>query len=102
MRSGCRSVVPILGRLGLLVAVWALAAAVSAPALAQTICNSALVVNFPNGDNLNRVVGQTVRMSITLTNGPSQDAGFDDNQVFNLIDFFPSCLSVLGGVCTVD
>jgi hypothetical protein len=102
MSFGSRKYLSTLGSLALVLGVWVLGAAVSSPAMAQTICNSSLVVNFPNGDNLNRVVGQTVRMSITVTNGPSQDAGFDDNQVFSLVDFFPSCLSVLGGVCTVD
>jgi hypothetical protein len=76
--------------------------AMSTPARAQTICNSQLVVGFPNGDNLNRLIGQTVRMSLTITNGPSQNAGVSDPQTFSLIDFFPSCLSVSGGVCTVD
>jgi hypothetical protein len=82
--------------------VWMLAAAVSTPALAQTICNSQVVVNFPNGNNLNRLVGDTVRMSLTVTNGPSQDAGQADNQQFTLVEFFPSCLNVAGGVCTLD
>ena len=82
--------------------VLTLGAMLSTPAQAQTVCNSTLIIGFPNGDNLNRVVGQTVRMSLTVTNGPSQDGGFPDNQVFNLIDFFPACTSVSGGVCTPD
>jgi len=82
--------------------VLTLAAMLSTPAQAQTVCNSTLIIGFPNGDNLNRVVGQTVRMSLTVTNGPSQDGGFPDNQVFTLIDYFPACTSVSGGVCTPD
>jgi hypothetical protein len=79
-----------------------LGAMLSTPAQAQTVCNSTLIIGFPNGDNLNRVVGQTVRMSLTVTNGPSQDGGFPDSQTFTLVDFFPSCTSVSGGVCTSD
>src|SRR5262249_61889109 len=82
--------------------VLAVGAIVSTPAQAQTVCNSTLVIGFPNGDNLNRVVGQTVRMSLTVTNGPSQDGGAPDNQMFTLVDFFPACTSVTGGVCTPD
>ncbi len=84
------------------VLLWVGGAALSGTAMAQTICNSSLVIGFPNGDNLNRTVGQTVRMNLTVTNGPSQNAGAPDSQTFTLIDFFPSCLSVVGGVCTLD
>ena len=77
-------------------------ALLSTPAQAQTVCNSTLTIGFPNGDNLNRVVGQTVRMSLTVTNGPSQDGGVPDSQEFTVFDFFPSCTSVSGGVCTPD
>src|SRR5207247_946773 len=52
--------------------------------------------------NLNRLVGQTVNMSLLIHNGPSLDAGADDSQTYGTIDFFPSCLSVAGGVCTID
>jgi len=97
-----RKYLRMLGCLGLAIGVWGAGVALSTPALAQTICNSQIVVNFPNGDNLNRVVGQTVRMSLTITNGPSQDAGAPDDQTFNLVHFFPSCVSVAGGVCTAD
>src|SRR5262245_19262040 len=76
--------------------------ALSGSAFAQTVCNSSLVIGFPNGDNLNRVVGQTVKMSLTITNFPSANGGAPDRQTFTVIDFFPSCLSVAGGVCTVD
>src|SRR5262245_31634742 len=82
--------------------LWAGGAALCESALAQTVCNSSLVIGFPNGDNINRVVGQTVRMSLTVTNFPSQNAGAPDSQTFTLIDFFPSCTSVAGGVCTID
>jgi hypothetical protein len=92
----------ILWFLVLVCSVWVTSAALTAPAQAQTICNSQLIIGFPNNDNVNRVIGQTVRMSLTLTNGPSQDAGSPDNQTFDLIDFFPSCTSVTGGVCTPD
>ncbi|HYV20552.1 MAG TPA: hypothetical protein VFC25_16135 [Verrucomicrobiae bacterium] len=78
------------------------AVAMTTPVQAQTICNAQLVVGFPNGDNLNRVIGQTVRMSLTITNGPSLNGGAPDNETFSLVDFFPSCLSVSGGVCTID
>src|SRR5215813_3686258 len=79
-----------------------LVAFVSSAAMAQTICNSQAVVNFPNGDNLNRVVGQSLQMSIRLINGPSLDAGAGDSQTFSTVHFFPSCLSVAGGVCAPD
>jgi Dictyostelium (slime mold) repeat len=72
------------------------------PALAQTICNSQAPINFPNGDNLNRVVGQSLQMSILLSNGPSLSGGVADSQTFSVVHFFPSCLSVGGGVCTID
>jgi hypothetical protein len=81
--------------------VWLAGNEMSTPAIAQTVCNSSLVIGFPNGDNLNRIVGQTVRMSLTITNGPSQNGGVSDNQTFTLADFFPSCLTVAaGGLCT--
>src|SRR5262249_39821713 len=66
-----------------------LVAFVSSAAMAQTICNSQAVVNFPNGDNLNRVVGQSLQMSVTLINGPSLDAGAADSQTFSVVHFFP-------------
>lgn len=103
MKSSDRKFVCMLRYLGLLTAVCIVGAAVAPPALAQgTICNSDLIINFPNGDNINREIGDTVRMSLTISNGPSLNAGVNDNQVFTLIDFFPSCLSVAGGACTVD
>src|SRR5262245_2472825 len=87
--------IPVLG-------VLTIGASLSTPAQAQTVCNSTLIIGFPNNDNTNRIVGQTVRMSLTITNGPSQDAGTNDNQTFTLVDFFPACTSVSGGVCTPD
>src|SRR5262245_3760305 len=90
-----RCTVPVLG-------VLTVAALLSGAAHAQTVCNSTLIIGFPNGDNLNRVVGQTVRMSLTVTNGPSADAGAPDNQTFTQVDFWPACTSVSGGVCTPD
>jgi len=102
MCTNDRKYLRILGCLGLAIGVWIAGGALSTPALAQTICNSSLIIGFPNGDNLNRVVGQTVRMSLTITNFPSQDAGVPDSQTFAGADFFPSCLSVAGGVCTLD
>src|SRR5215470_4151008 len=87
--------IPVLG-------VLAMGAMLSTAAQAQTVCNSTLIIGFPNNDNLNRVVGQTVRMSLTVTNGPSQDGGAPDNQSFTTVDFFPACTSVTGGVCTPD
>src|SRR5262249_22537625 len=80
----------------------ALLALAAAPTFAQTICNSQAVINFPNGDNLNRLVGNTLQMSIKPSNGPSLDAGVADSQAFSVLHFFPSCLSVGGGVCTID
>src|SRR5580765_1589442 len=87
----------------LAVAVAVFAGSVFAPpGQAQTVCHGQLIIGFPNGDNLNRVIGQMVRMSIQISNGPSQDAGAPDNQVFTLVDFFPSCTGVGGAVCTPD
>ena len=103
MTSSDRKFVRMLRCLGLVTAVWMVGAAVAPSALAQgVICNSKLVVNFPKGNNTNRVVGDKVRLSLTVTNGPSLEAGVNDNQVFTLIDFFPSCLKVAGGVCALD
>ena len=103
MISSDRKFVRMLKYLALVGAVCMVSAAVAPPALAQgTICNSDLTINFPNGNNINRTIGSTIRMSLTIENGQSLEAGVDDNQVFMLIDFFPSCLNVVGNVCTVD
>jgi hypothetical protein len=50
----------------LVIQAWVAVAVIllSTPASAQTICNAQLVVGFPNGDNLNRIVGLTVRINI--------------------------------------
>ena len=103
MRSSDRKFVCMLKYLALLAAVCMVGAAVAPPALAQgTTCNSDLTIGFPLGGNTNRVIGDTVRMSLTLVNDESFDENAADNQVFTLIDFFPSCLSVGGNFCTPD
>jgi hypothetical protein len=100
MHCGKRN--PLLRRLPILACLVVAGILLSTPASAQTVCNAQLVIGFPNGDNLNRFVGQTVRMSLTITNGPSENGGAPDNQTFTNVDFFPSCTSVSGGVCTPD
>src|SRR5262245_50129503 len=80
-----------------------LVAFVSSAALAQgTVCNSSAVIQFPQNDNIHRVIGSNIQMTIALHNGPSTNAGIDDNQTFTTVHFFPSCLSVGGNVCTLD
>ncbi|HEV8119866.1 MAG TPA: hypothetical protein VGQ67_02615 [Candidatus Polarisedimenticolia bacterium] len=100
MHCGKRNL--LLRRLPILACLVVAGILLSTPASAQTVCNAQLVIGFPNGDNLNRFVGQTVRMSLTITNGPSENGGAPDNQTFTNVDFFPSCTSVSGGVCTPD
>src|SRR5262249_23253164 len=102
MCSSYRKQVRGLGFILAVMCVWVASAALATPAQAQTICNSTVVATFPNGDNLSRVIGNNVVMSIAIHNGPSLNAGVDDDQTFAVADFFPSCLSVGGGICTPD